>query len=132
MVWPTLGSRTAKEQEQEHVFKLQKMTSHLNLHRKTKTKKLDIMKKLKDKSKKITCFLLRLGLKVGVILFVKPFYPLDAMLARVLAMTMRPSMSVTSRCSIEMDGQIELVFSVLAYAFFRPVLHCVLRKFRYL
>ena len=40
------------------------------------------------------------------------FYPRDAMLARVLAMTLCPSVSVTSRCSIEMDGQIELVFGV--------------------
>jgi len=42
------------------------------------------------------------------------------MLARVLAMTLCPSvsvsvrLSVTSRCSIEMDGQIELVFGMYA------------------
>ena len=48
------------------------------------------------------------------------FYSRDAMLARVLAMTLCPSvsvsvrLSVTSRCSIEMDGQIELVFGMYA------------------
>jgi len=34
------------------------------------------------------------------------FYPRDAILARVLAMTLCPCLSVTSRCSIEMHGLI--------------------------
>jgi len=56
---------------------------------------------------------MRLGLKVGVIWFVKPFLPARRYaIAQVQAMTMCLSMSVTSRCSIEMDGQIQLVFSV--------------------
>jgi len=37
-------------------------------------------------------------------------------------------LSVTSRCFIEMDGRIELVFGT----FFRHILHCIIRKFRYL
>jgi len=57
------------------------------------------------------------------------FYPRDAMLARVLAMAM--CLSVTSRCSIEVVGRIELVFGMEASFEFRPVLHCVLRKFMY-
>jgi len=51
------------------------------------------------------------------------------MLAQVLAMTLCLSVSVTSRCSIEMDGQIELVFGM--YASF-DISYAVLRKFRYL
>jgi len=38
------------------------------------------------------------------------------------------SLSVTSRCSIETDGWIELIF--WHAGFFWPVLHCVVRKFR--
>ena len=37
------------------------------------------------------------------------FYPRDAVLARVLAMAPCPCLSVTSRCSIEVVGRIELV-----------------------
>jgi len=37
------------------------------------------------------------------------------MLARVLAMARCLRMSVTSRCSIEMDGRIELVFNMEAF-----------------
>ena len=46
----------------------------------------------------------------------RSFYPRDAMLARVLAMTLCLSvslfvcLSVTNRCSIEMVGEIELAF----------------------
>ena len=40
-------------------------------------------------------------------------YPRDAMLARVLAIALCPS--VTSRCSVETDGWIELVFSMEAF-----------------
>jgi len=57
-------------------------------------------------------------------------------IARVLAMALCLSvclslyLSVTRRCSVEVFGRIELVFGM--EAFFRPVLHCVLRKFSYL
>ena len=62
------------------------------------------------------------------------YYPRDAMLARVLAMTLCPSvrpsvcLSVTSRCSVEMDGS-SWFWHV---GFFRPILDCVIRKFRHL
>jgi len=41
------------------------------------------------------------------------FYPRDAVLARVLALAHCPSLpvSVTSRCSIEMDGRIDLLLA---------------------
>ena len=61
------------------------------------------------------------------------FYPHDAMLAQVLAIPYFPlsvSGSVTGQCYIEMDGRIKLVFCRVG--FFRPVLHCILRKFGYL
>ena len=46
------------------------------------------------------------------------FYPRDAMLARALAIwpCVCVCLSVTSRCSIEMDGRIELVFGTHAYS----------------
>ena len=56
-------------------------------------------------------------------------------LARVLAIAQCLSvcvfvcLSVTSRCSVEVVGQIELVFW---HGCFRPVLHCVLGKYRHL
>ena len=55
------------------------------------------------------------------------------MLARVLAMALCPCpcLSVTSRCFIETVGRNNLVFG-MGGGFFRPVLHCVLRKFSYL
>jgi len=43
-------------------------------------------------------------------LLISGFYPRDAMLAWVLAMAL--CLSVTSRCSIEMDGRIQLVFGM--------------------
>ena len=44
------------------------------------------------------------------------FHPRDAMLARVLAMALCPSvcLSVTSRCSVEVVGRIEMVFGMQA------------------
>jgi len=55
----------------------------------------------------------------------------DAMLARVLAMTLCPavSASVTSRSSIETAEQIELFFCMEA---FFDLSYTVVRKFRYL
>ena len=52
------------------------------------------------------------------------------MLALVLAMALSVSvrLSVTSRWSIEGDERTDLV---LAWGLFRPVLRCVVRKFRY-
>jgi len=55
-----------------------------------------------------------------VVAIVITFYPRDAMLAQVLAMTLCLSvsvsvcLSVTSRCSIEVVGRIELVFGIEA------------------
>jgi len=43
---------------------------------------------------------------------ISSFYVHDDMLAWVLAMTLSVCLSVTSHCSIEMDGQIELVFGL--------------------
>ena len=49
-----------------------------------------------------------------------PFYPRDAMLARVLAidlclcLSVCLCMSATSRCSINMDGRMELIFGTWA------------------
>jgi len=40
------------------------------------------------------------------------------------------SVSLTSRCSVEVVGQTELVFGMEASGFFRPVVFDVLRKFR--
>jgi len=55
-------------------------------------------------------------------------YSHDALPAEVLAIALCLSMSVTSRCYIEMDGQIELgVF--WHERFFRPILEFVIRKF---
>jgi len=45
------------------------------------------------------------------------FYPRDAMLARVLAwpgVCLSVCLSITSRCSVETDGRIELVFGMKA------------------
>ena len=41
-------------------------------------------------------------------------YPRDAMLARVLAMSLCPCLSVTSRCSIKSDERINLLYGVVA------------------
>ena len=57
------------------------------------------------------------------------FYPRDATLARVLAMALCLSVSVTSRCSIEMSERIGLFWHG---SFLRPILHYVIRKFIYL
>jgi len=43
-----------------------------------------------------------------------PFYPRDAMLARVLASPVSVCLSVTSRCSIEVVERIELDFGTEA------------------
>jgi len=66
--------------------------------------------------------------------FPKPgLHPRVAVLARVLAVALCPSVcpSVTSRCSVEMDERIDLVYG-MDRSLFRPVLHCAIRKFRYL
>jgi len=42
------------------------------------------------------------------------FYPLDAMLARVLAMALCPCLSVTSQRSIKRDERINLLFDMKA------------------
>jgi len=42
------------------------------------------------------------------------FHPRDAMVAQVPAMALCLCLSVTSRCSIEMGGQIELVCGMCA------------------
>jgi len=54
------------------------------------------------------------------------FYPRDAMVARLLAMALCLSVSVTSRCSVETDERIELVF-VMGASF-----HCAKKIFVYL
>jgi len=56
------------------------------------------------------------------------------MLARVLAvarcLSVRLCLSVTSRCSVETDTRIDLIF--WHGGFFRSVLHHALRKFKFL
>ena len=51
--------------------------------------------------------------------------------ADTIATALCPSVSVTSRCSIETDERIELGF-FWHESYLRPVLQCVVRKFSYL
>ena len=72
------------------------------------------------------------------------FYLRDAMLARVLAMTLAVSVhvslsvclsvsvSVTSRRLGVLSKRMDRLICFLAWGFFRSVIYCVLRKFRYL
>ena len=58
------------------------------------------------------------------------FYPRDAMLARLLAMALCLSVT-TSQVGVLSKGMNGLVW-FLAWRFLRTIIHCVLRKFRYL
>jgi len=65
-------------------------------------------------------------------------YPRDAMLARVLAIALYPSVGVCvclSVCLSQVGVLLKWLTDRAGFwrgGFFRPVLHCVLRKFRYL
>ena len=55
------------------------------------------------------------------------FYPRDAMLARYFLCL---SVSVTSRCSIETAGRIELILTMVFFDL--SIVHCGVRTFRYI